>query len=57
VRGPAGLPARRPGSHKWGVLTHETSEDPKSILAKGQYITDPFDESKAVDFVFSRGRW
>ena len=46
-----------PGSHKWGVLTHETSEDPKSILAKGQYITDPFDESKAVDFVLQPGRW
>jgi len=44
-----------PGSHKWGVLTHETSEDPKSILAKGQYITDPFDESKAVDFVLQPG--
>ena len=44
-----------PGSHKWGVLTHETSEDPKSILAKGQYITDPFDESEAVDFVLQPG--
>jgi hypothetical protein len=55
MRDPAGLPARRPGSHKWGVLTHETSDDPKSILAKGQYITDPFDESQAVDFVLQPG--
>src|ERR1700682_3943067 len=39
-----------PGSHKWGILKHEESDDPRSILAKGQYITDTFDESKAVDF-------
>ena len=45
-----------PGSHKWGILKHEESDDPKSILARGQYITDPFDESKAVDFALSAGR-
>jgi non-haem Fe2+, alpha-ketoglutarate-dependent halogenase len=44
-----------PGSHKWGILKHEESDDPKSILARGQYITDPFDESKAVDFVLKPG--
>jgi ectoine hydroxylase-related dioxygenase (phytanoyl-CoA dioxygenase family) len=44
-----------PGSHKWGHLTHEESDDPKSILARGQYISDPFDESKAVDFVLEPG--
>lgn len=44
-----------PGSHKWGHLTHEESDDPLSILARGQYITDPFDESKAVDFVLGPG--
>jgi ectoine hydroxylase-related dioxygenase (phytanoyl-CoA dioxygenase family) len=44
-----------PGSHKWGHLKHEESEDPKSILARGQYITDAFDEDKAVDFVLQPG--
>jgi non-heme Fe2+,alpha-ketoglutarate-dependent halogenase len=44
-----------PGSHKWGHLRHEESDDPKSILARGQYITDPFDESQAVDFVLEPG--
>ena len=44
-----------PGSHKWGHLKHEESDDPKSILARGQYISDPFDESKAVDFVLQPG--
>jgi ectoine hydroxylase-related dioxygenase (phytanoyl-CoA dioxygenase family) len=44
-----------PGSHKWGHLKHEETDDPKSILARGQYISDPFDESKAVDFVLEPG--
>jgi non-haem Fe2+, alpha-ketoglutarate-dependent halogenase len=44
-----------PGSHKWGHLKHEESDDPKSILARGQYITDPFDEDKAVDFALAPG--
>ena len=44
-----------PGSHKWGHLKHEESDDPKSILARGQYITDPFDEDKAVDCVLAPG--
>jgi non-haem Fe2+, alpha-ketoglutarate-dependent halogenase len=44
-----------PGSHKWGVLRHEETDDPRSILARGQYITEPFDESKAVDFELRPG--
>jgi len=44
-----------PGSHKWGALRHEDSDDPKSILARGQYIVDPFDESTAIDFVLEPG--
>jgi non-haem Fe2+, alpha-ketoglutarate-dependent halogenase len=44
-----------PGSHKWGVLKHEESDDPRSILARGQYISQPFDESTAVDFVLKAG--
>lgn len=44
-----------PGSHKWGVLKHEESDDPRSILARGQYISQPFDESKAVDFTLKTG--
>jgi ectoine hydroxylase-related dioxygenase (phytanoyl-CoA dioxygenase family) len=44
-----------PGSHKWGILKHEESDDPRSILARGQYITDSFDESTAVDFALKPG--
>ena len=44
-----------PGSHRWGILKHEESDDPRSILAKGQYITDAFDESQAVDFALQPG--
>ena len=44
-----------PGSHKWGILEHAESDDPKSILARGQYISEPFDESRAVDFVLAPG--
>jgi non-heme Fe2+,alpha-ketoglutarate-dependent halogenase len=44
-----------PDSHKWGILRHEESADPRSILAKGQHITDQFDESKAVDFPLDPG--
>ena len=44
-----------PGSHKWGILKHEESDDPKSILARGQYISETFDESKAVDFPLAPG--
>src|SRR5712691_10425219 len=44
-----------PGSHRWGILKHSEKDDPKSILARGQFITDPFDESKAVDFELQPG--
>ena len=44
-----------PGSHKWGHLKHEESDDPRSILGRGQYIVDEFDEAKAVDFVLEPG--
>jgi len=44
-----------PGSHQWGILRHEETDDPRSILAKGQYITDAFDEGKAVDFALRPG--
>ncbi len=44
-----------PGSHRGGILEHEESDDPKSILARGQYITEPFDEASAVDFPLEPG--
>jgi hypothetical protein len=44
-----------PGSHRWGIFKHEESNDPKSILARGQYIVDEFDQSEAVDFALSPG--
>jgi ectoine hydroxylase-related dioxygenase (phytanoyl-CoA dioxygenase family) len=44
-----------PGSHQWGILRHEETDDPKSILARGQYISEPFDESGAVDFALRPG--
>ena len=44
-----------PGSQTWGILRHEETDDPRSILARGQYITEPFDESKAVDFALRPG--
>jgi Phytanoyl-CoA dioxygenase (PhyH) len=44
-----------PGSHKGGVLAHAESADPRSILARGQYITEAFDESRAVDFALAPG--
>src|SRR5262249_15541248 len=44
-----------PGSHQGGILKHEEKDDPKSILARGQYITDAFDDSKAIDFELQPG--
>jgi non-haem Fe2+, alpha-ketoglutarate-dependent halogenase len=44
-----------PGSHTWGIMKHSEKDDPTSILARGQFITDPFDESKAVDFELQPG--
>ena len=37
-----------PGSHDWGLLSHEDTADDRSILSRGQRITVPFDDSKAV---------
>lgn len=44
-----------PGSHRWGALRHAETDDPRSILARGQYIVDDLDESTAVDFVLEPG--
>jgi non-heme Fe2+,alpha-ketoglutarate-dependent halogenase len=44
-----------PGSHKWGKLPHADTEDPDSILARGQYITAEFDASTAVDLALRPG--
>ncbi len=44
-----------PGSHRWGHLRHEETDDASSILARGQYIAEPFDKSRAVDFVLAPG--
>ena len=44
-----------PGSHKWGILKHAEKDDPKSILAKGQFIVDELDEAGAVDFELEPG--
>ena len=37
------------------MLRHGETDDPTSILARGQYIVDEFDKSKAVDFVLQPG--
>jgi non-heme Fe2+,alpha-ketoglutarate-dependent halogenase len=44
-----------PGSHRWGALPHEDSENSKSILARGQYISVDFDKSNAVDLALRPG--
>ena len=44
-----------PGSHKGGTLPHEDTGDPDSILSRGQYITEDFDKSKAVDIELKPG--
>jgi len=44
-----------PESHKWGVLQHNETVDSSSILARGQYINEPFDESQATDFILQPG--
>lgn len=44
-----------PGSHKWGSLPHQDTEDDSSILARGQYISVDFDKSKAVDLPLRAG--
>ncbi|HMN83356.1 MAG TPA: phytanoyl-CoA dioxygenase family protein [Burkholderiaceae bacterium] len=44
-----------PGSHKLATLPHTESEDPTSILARGQFISVEFDQSKAVDMALEAG--
>ncbi len=44
-----------PGTHKTGVLPHEDTGNPDSILSRGQYITADLDESKAVDIELKAG--
>lgn len=38
-----------PGSHKWGLLTHEETLDKKSMLTRAQRISADFDASGAID--------
>jgi len=45
-----------PGSHKWGPLPHQDSEDPTSILARGQSISVDFDKSNIVDLELQPGQ-
>lgn len=44
-----------PGSHKTGTLDHIDTGNPESILTRGQYIPEGFDESKAVDMALKAG--
>lgn len=37
-----------PGSHKWGLLPHEETDDAKSMLTRGQRITKDFDAAGAI---------
>ncbi|MSO93076.1 MAG: phytanoyl-CoA dioxygenase [Rhodospirillales bacterium] len=38
-----------PGSHKWGLLPHEETDDKKSMLTRAQRITAQFDTARATD--------
>ena len=38
-----------PGSHRWRQLEHQESHNPDSMLTRGHYVSEPFDESEAVD--------
>ncbi len=44
-----------PGSHKTGILEHTDSGNPDSILTRGQYISEGFDKTTAVDIVLKAG--
>ena len=44
-----------PGTHKTGVLPHEDTGNPDSILSRGQYITAGLDETKAVPMELKAG--
>ncbi|OUV71763.1 MAG: hypothetical protein CBC83_07435 [Flavobacteriales bacterium TMED123] len=44
-----------PRSHKGGTLSHEDTGNPVSILSRGQYVTEDFDKSNAVDIELKPG--
>ncbi|MBL4722093.1 MAG: phytanoyl-CoA dioxygenase family protein [Alphaproteobacteria bacterium] len=44
-----------PGSHKATALPHIDTGDPDSILTRGQYISDGFDEADAVNIELKAG--
>jgi len=44
-----------PGSHTNGTLPHEDTGNPDSILARGQFITEDFDKSTAVNLESKAG--
>ncbi|MGE0714721.1 MAG: phytanoyl-CoA dioxygenase family protein, partial [Alphaproteobacteria bacterium] len=54
-RAPQGCLSVIPGTHLGPILPHAESADPTSILARGQYITDAIDTSKAVDLEIGAG--
>lgn len=44
-----------PGSHRWPLLHHKEAFGTNSLLSREQYIDQPFDQSKAVDFALDPG--
>ena len=44
-----------PGSNRWDILDHRDTQDKDSLLTRGQYITNDFDKSKAVDLELAPG--
>ena len=44
-----------PGSHKWPLMPHRDSDDPHSVLSRGQYITAALDETAATEVVLRPG--
>lgn len=46
-----------PGSHKRGSLRHEDTGNPDSILSRGQYISENFDNSNAVNMELKAGEF
>jgi hypothetical protein len=43
------MSAERAQQRTCGILKHEEKDHPKSILARGQFITDAFDDSSEHD--------
>jgi ectoine hydroxylase-related dioxygenase (phytanoyl-CoA dioxygenase family) len=44
-----------PGSHRRGIFDHGTSQRPGNLLSINQEVTEPVDESQAVDLVLRAG--